>query len=89
LQICNGNEIRSKRNAGVKKNLKTKSMNLFKKEEPQTIEVKGHQLICPICSNNLFLKKTTLGNLGGFFNDWSTAVVCSECTYVFWFGSEI
>ncbi len=64
-------------------------MNLFKKEEPQTMEVKGHQLICPICSNNLFWKKNTLGNLGGFFNDWSTAVVCSECTYVFWFGSEI
>ena len=76
-------------NARVKKNLKTKSMNLFKKEEPQTIAVKGHQLICPICSNNLFRKKTTLGNLGGFFRDWSTAVVCSECTYVFWFGSEI
>ena len=76
-------------NAGVKKNLKTKSMNLFKKEEPQTIAVKGHQLICPICSNNLFLKKTILGNLGGFFNDWATAVICSECTYVFWFGSEI
>ncbi len=53
------------------------------------VEVKGHQLICPICSNNLFLKKTTLGNLGGFFNDWSTAVVCSECTYVFWFGAKI
>ncbi|MES2278739.1 MAG: hypothetical protein V4592_22100 [Bacteroidota bacterium] len=64
-------------------------MNLFKRKEPQMMEVKGHQLICPICSNNLFWKKKTLGNLGGFFRDWSTAVVCSECTYIFWFGSEI
>jgi len=71
-----------------KEKLKQKAMN-FKKEEPQMMEVKGHQLICPICSNNLFWKKNILGNLGGFFNDWSTAVVCSECTYVFWFGSEI
>ena len=64
-------------------------MNIFKKQDPQMMEVKGHQLICPICSNNLFWKKNTLGTLGGFFRDWSTAVVCSECTYIFWFGSKI
>ncbi len=29
-------------------------MKLFKKKEPQTVEVKRHELICPICANKYF-----------------------------------
>ena len=29
-------------------------MELFKKDEPQSIEIKGYELICPVCSNKLF-----------------------------------
>ncbi len=67
-------------------------MKLFKKKEPQTVEVKGHTLVCPICSNNLFWTRKALLNQGWstFIGiDWSDrsarVFVCSECTYIFWF----
>lgn len=67
-------------------------MKLFKKKEPQTVEVKGKELICPICSNNHFWTREAQMNtaVATFFNlDWTnrsaTCFVCSECTYIFWF----
>jgi len=67
-------------------------MNLFKKKEPQTITVKGHELRCPICHNNFFYYRHAQLNtpLATFFNlDWTnrsaTCFVCSDCTHISWF----
>jgi hypothetical protein len=34
-------------------------MNLFRKAEPETIAVKGHQLRCPVCGNTYFWTRRT------------------------------
>jgi hypothetical protein len=67
-------------------------MSLFEKQEPQTIEVKGHTLRCPVCSNTHFWTKQAQLNtaMATFFNlDWAnksaTCFVCSECTHISWF----
>ncbi len=67
-------------------------MKLFKKKEPQTVEVKGHELICPICANKYFWSRQVQLNrsITTFFKlDWTdrsaTCFICSECTYIFWF----
>lgn len=67
-------------------------MNLFKKAEPQTVQVRGHALVCPICSNEHFWTREAQLNksVSTFFNlDWTdrnaTCFVCSGCTYIFWF----
>ena len=67
-------------------------MKIFDKKEPLMMEVKGHQLICPVCSNKYFHTRraqlnTSVASFFGF--DWAnrsaTCVVCSECTHIFWF----
>lgn len=67
-------------------------MKLFKKSEPQTIEVKGHQLRCPVCNNTTFYLRRALLNtpVATFFDfDWAnrsaSCFVCSECTHISWF----
>ncbi|MCB0587121.1 MAG: hypothetical protein KDD06_17600 [Phaeodactylibacter sp.] len=69
-------------------------MDLFskKKKEPQTVEVKGNPLKCPVCGNDYFYyRKVLLSNRGLAFMDleWAsrraTCFVCSECSYIFWF----
>ena len=67
-------------------------MSIFKKSEPLTVEVKGHELKCPVCGNIYFRTKHVLLNttLATFFNlDWAnrqaTCFVCSDCTHIFWF----
>lgn len=69
-------------------------MGLFKKAEPQTIEVMGEELKCPICRNNLFWTRSAQLNtsVATFFNlDWAnksaTCFVCSNCTHISWFLS--
>ena len=61
-------------------------------KEPQTVSVKGHELICPICSNNYFFSSRAQLNtaVATFFNlDWAnrsaTYFVCTECTHISWF----
>lgn len=68
-------------------------MKLFKKKEPQTVAVKGHQLTCPICANKLFwTRKVQLNrSITTFFKlDWidsaANCFVCSNCTYIYWFA---
>jgi hypothetical protein len=70
-------------------------MNLFKKSEPNTVSVKGHELKCPVCGNEYFWTKRVLLNtaLATFFNlDWAnrnaTCFVCSDCTHISWFLGE-
>ncbi len=70
-------------------------MKLFKGREPQTVEVKGHPLVCPICSNTTFwMKRAQLNTfLATFFNlDWTnrsaTYFVCSNCTHITWFRGK-
>lgn len=67
-------------------------MELFKKSEPQTIEVLGEQLKCPVCRNELFWTRQAQLNtsVATFFNlDWAnksaTCFVCSKCTHITWF----
>ncbi|NOZ46907.1 MAG: hypothetical protein GXO79_09005 [Chlorobi bacterium] len=64
----------------------------IKNKEPQTVEVKGNPLKCPICGNAYFwTKKAQLNTaVATFFNlDWAnksaTCFICSECTYIQWF----
>lgn len=67
-------------------------MRLFKKKEPQTVEVAGNLLRCPVCNNDLFWTRTTPINssVSAFFNlpgsgRIATCFVCSECTHISWF----
>ena len=61
-------------------------MKLFKNKEPQTIEVKGHPLVCPVCSNNLFYSRNTFIHRGVFARDWANCFVCSSVLIFFGFG---
>jgi hypothetical protein len=70
-------------------------MNLLKKAEPQTIEVKGHVLKCPVCNNEFFWRRGAFLNtaIATFFKlDWisrnATCFVCSECTHISWFAGQ-
>ena len=71
-------------------------MSLFKEEDPQPIEVKGNELRCPICKNQLFFTRhgrlTTTGVATflklDFANRSATCFVCSNCTHISWFLGE-
>ena len=72
-------------------------MGIFdkQKKQPETVEVRGRQLKCPICSNNYFYKRETLLNstITTLLNiDWAdrnaTCFVCSECMRISWFLGE-
>ncbi len=61
-------------------------------QQPEIITIKGHELICPICKNNLFYSRRAQLNTAtaSFFNlDWAnrsaTCFVCIECTHISWF----
>ena len=63
-----------------------------RKTEPQTVEVKGHTLKCPICGTTTFYSRRAQLNtsVATFFNlDWAnrqaTCFVCSDCTHISWF----
>ncbi len=63
-----------------------------KKGEPQTVEIKGNSLTCPVCGNNYFWSRRILLNtvLATFVDlDWAnrraTCFICSKCTYMYWF----
>jgi hypothetical protein len=67
----------------------------LKKKEPQTVEVSGVQLKCPICTNKLFWTRnaqlnTSVASFFGF--DWAnrsaTCFVCSNCTHISWFFGQ-
>lgn len=62
------------------------------KQEPQPYQVKGHDLKCPVCNNDLFRTRRVQLNtaLATFFNfDWAnrsaTCFICSNCTHISWF----
>ncbi len=67
-------------------------MGFFKKKEPQTVEVAGNELTCPICDNRHFWTRRAQLNsaVATFFNlDWTnrsaTCFVCAKCTHISWF----
>jgi len=67
-------------------------MGIFKEDEPESVVIKGYELICPICKNKLFWTRSAQLNtaVATFFNfDWAnksaTCFVCSECTHISWF----
>jgi len=62
------------------------------KKTTVSVDVKGKQLICPICSNTHFWQREAMLNtsVATFFGlDWTNksakCFVCSECTHVLWF----
>jgi len=67
-------------------------MKLFKKAEPQTVEVLGEPLNCPVCKNDLFWTRraqlntslTTLFNLD-WANKSASCFICSKGTHIMWF----
>lgn len=70
-------------------------MSIFKTAEPQSVEVKGHILKCPVCNNATFYSRKAQLNtsLATFFNlDWAnrsaTCFVCADCTHISWFLGE-
>lgn len=77
---------------------KTKQkINMYKinKNDPQTVEIKGNTLRCPVCSNTSFWTRRVQLNtaVATFFNfDWAnrsaTCFVCSDCTHISWFLAE-
>lgn len=61
-------------------------------KEAETVTIKGHDLICPICKNNYFYSRKAQLNTAtaSFFNlDWAnrsaTCFVCTQCTHISWF----
>lgn len=67
-------------------------MGLFKEDEAVSVEVKGIELKCPVCSNNLFYSRQAQLNTAAasFFSlDWANrsafCYVCSNCTHISWF----
>ena len=67
-------------------------MGFFNKQKPQTVDVKGNALRCPVCNNDQFYTKRAQLNtaLASFFNlDWAnrsaTCFICSNCTHISWF----
>lgn len=67
-------------------------MKSIKSSDPQTVQVKGYDLGCPICNNRLFWSKRVQLNtaVATFFNlDWAnrsaTCFICSDCNHISWF----
>lgn len=58
----------------------------------KAIEIKGNQLVCPICGGETFWERETLMNTAGatflgfeWANKAATNYVCNDCGYVYWF----
>lgn len=67
-------------------------MGFFGGNEPETVMIGEHELVCPVCGNKLFYHRTTQLNTTGmtFLGlDWANRSAynhfCSECGYMFWF----
>jgi predicted nucleic-acid-binding Zn-ribbon protein len=67
-------------------------MGLFKQKQSKTVQVKGNDLVCPVCGNNHFYDRKAQLNtsLASFFGlDWANrsavCFVCSNCTHIMWF----
>lgn len=67
-------------------------MSIFKKSEPETVEIAGKPFKCPVCGNEYFRTRRAQLNtaVASFFDlDWAnrsaTCYVCSECTHISWF----
>lgn len=61
-------------------------------KEAREVEVRGKQLVCPVCGETKFWERRTLMNTAGatFFGfDWANKeaqnYICDDCGYIFWF----
>ncbi|MDL1898444.1 hypothetical protein FBQ82_19535 [Anaerolineae bacterium CFX7] len=68
-------------------------MGLFKKKEPERVQVLGKELRCLVCGGEQFWQRRAQLNtsLATFFNfDWAnpsaTCAVCAYCGYIHWFA---
>ena len=69
-------------------------MGLFSesKNDAQTVNINGNELVCPVCgSTHFFYRETQLNTAGMTFLglDWANEnavnYYCSQCGYMFWF----
>jgi hypothetical protein len=67
----------------------------LKSNPPEMVTIKGHELVCPVCSNKTFWQGRAQLNtaVASLFNlDWTnhsaTYFVCSSCTHISWFYGE-
>jgi predicted nucleic-acid-binding Zn-ribbon protein len=67
-------------------------MGLFKRQQPESVEIYGRELHCQICGHDKFLKREAQLNtaLASFLDlDWTNksavCVVCGQCGYIHWF----
>ena len=67
-------------------------MGIFGKGNPETVELNGHPLLCVVCRNGTFHRRSAQlhGPVATFFDfEWAsptcTVVICSACGYVHWF----
>ncbi|RJQ08071.1 MAG: hypothetical protein C4551_05895 [Bacillota bacterium] len=61
-------------------------------EEPRSVEVAGHRLVCPICGADRFTQGRSLLNTRGltFLRlDWANReadnYICASCGHILWF----
>jgi len=67
-------------------------MGLFRKKEPEEVEVCGRIFCCTACGNNRFWRRSAQLNtaFATFLNfDWANrsahCFICSDCGYIHWF----
>lgn len=65
-------------------------MSLFRKEEPEPVEILERPLRCTICGHDRFWRRTARLRTGaGYFFNWgkpsAICFVCVECGYIHWF----
>jgi predicted nucleic-acid-binding Zn-ribbon protein len=67
-------------------------MGLFEREEADTVEIIGQQLVCLVCRYDRFQRREAQLNTAAasFFNlDWANTsavcYVCKRCGYIHWF----
>jgi predicted nucleic-acid-binding Zn-ribbon protein len=68
------------------------AFGLGKKEEPETVEINGINLVCQVCGHDKFWRTQAQLNtsLATFFKlDWTNisadCLICDNCGYIHWF----
>ncbi len=67
-------------------------MGRFDREEADTVEIIGQQLVCLVCRYDRFHRREALLNTAAasfFYLDWTdtsaVCYVCKQCGYIHWF----
>lgn len=67
----------------------------MKEQTAQQYEIKGKELVCPVCGEKKFLTRSSLLNTPGlsflnfdFANKQADNYICNNCGYIMWFFPE-